>query len=299
MADKRFREQMTPKERVAAALTGQPFDRIPCECFISEHAAKLIGAKVSDMHLQASVRAAAQIAGYKIYHTDGISVGPSLVGVAEAMGSEVAFPAHSTPYISRFAVNKYADLEKLSPADPQRDGRLPVIVDALQRVIDAVGDEVTITTNLAGPFTVAANLRGTESFMRDLYRQPLFVHRLLRLATDSCRAFVQAAAKLNVYFSIAEPTASGSLLGPQHFRQFVKPYLTELIAYSKASGGLSTTLHICGNTKPIWADMADTGADMLSIDDVVDLAEVKAAVGDRVVLTGNVRPTQTMSAKRR
>jgi uroporphyrinogen decarboxylase len=40
--------------------------------------------------------------------------------------------------------------------------------------------------------------------------------------------------------------------------------------------------------------MADTGAGVLSLDNVIDLAEAKAAVGDRIIVSGNVRPTETM-----
>ena len=40
--------------------------------------------------------------------------------------------------------------------------------------------------------------------------------------------------------------------------------------------------------------MADTGASVLSLDDEVDLAEARTAVGDRVALLGNIRPTSVM-----
>ena len=40
--------------------------------------------------------------------------------------------------------------------------------------------------------------------------------------------------------------------------------------------------------------MADSGASILSLDDQVDLADARAAVGDRVALIGNITPTATM-----
>jgi uroporphyrinogen decarboxylase len=40
--------------------------------------------------------------------------------------------------------------------------------------------------------------------------------------------------------------------------------------------------------------MADCGAGILSLDDEVDLADARVAVGDRVALVGNIRPTATM-----
>ena len=41
--------------------------------------------------------------------------------------------------------------------------------------------------------------------------------------------------------------------------------------------------------------MADCGAGTLSLDDEVDLAEARAAVGERVALVGNIRPATTMA----
>jgi len=35
--------------------------------------------------------------------------------------------------------------------------------------------------------------------------------------------------------------------------------------------GKTMTLHICGKTNKIWEAMADTGADCLSLDDLIDL----------------------------
>jgi uroporphyrinogen decarboxylase len=53
-------------------------------------------------------------------------------------------------------------------------------------------------------------------------------------------------------------------------------------------------LHICGNSSRIWTEMADCGAGVLSLDDEVDIAEARAAVGERVALLGNIRPAETM-----
>ena len=68
----------------------------------------------------------------------------------------------------------------------------------------------------------------------------------------------------------------------------------EVIDTIRISGKSAPSLHICGNTKRMWALMADAGAGSLSLDDTIDLSEAKKVVGDRVILVGNVKPTQTM-----
>ena len=93
----------------------------------------------------------------------------------------------------------------------------------------------------------------------------------------------------------AEPAASGTLISAKQFREFALPYLKELVDAIKGfTGGAEPSLHICGDSSKIWPEMADTGATVLSLDDVVDLAAAPAPVGDRVALIGNVTPTATM-----
>jgi uroporphyrinogen decarboxylase len=288
------KDQMTAKERSQAFAEGKPVDRIPCNLFIGDHSAGLIGAKVADLHLSVEKAVEAQVVAHRIYETEGTSVGPGLGGVAEAMGSKLEFPDFGAPYVSDYAVKEFSDLDRLSVPDPAKAGRFPIILKTAGRLIEELGKELPVSMGVPGPFTTAGNIRGAERFMRDLYRNPEFAHRLLRLSTDSIIAFVREAAKLDVSISIAEPTASGSLISREQFRIFAFPYLKELIDSITAAGKKAPSMHICGNTKKIWHEMAETGAGMLSLDNQVDLADAKHAVGDRVVIVGNIKPTETM-----
>lgn len=287
------KETMTSRERTIAALTGKPYDRIPVNLLLSDHAARVIGVTVGEYQTSATRMAQGQLAAWRCYGMDLINTGPGLTGIAEAIGSRLAFP-DNTAYVIDYAVKETGDLERLHLPDPQRDGRLPLFLEAASIVLHEVGDQVPVSLTTAGPFTTAANLRGTEHFLRDLHRDPAFVHRLLRFATDSIIAFARESVALGARIGLAEPVASGTLISPSRFREFALPYLKELVTAIDAFAGGPPSLHICGNTSKIWPDMADTGASVLSLDDEVDIAEARIAVGDRVALLGNIRPTATM-----
>jgi uroporphyrinogen decarboxylase len=47
-------------------------------------------------------------------------------------------------------------------------------------------------------------------------------------------------------------------------------------------------LHICGNSTKVLDLYAETGADLIEIDNMVDLATARQKIGDRVTLVGNV-----------
>ena len=206
----------------------------------------------------------------------------------------MTYPENGVPYISRPALGDIAELDRLPRPDPWKAGRFRLILQAAHRLVDQIGEQVPVSISLPGPFTSAANTRGTESFMKDVLKNPEAAHRLIRLALEIAIDFVEVAAPLGVKFGIGDPTASGTLISPRLFREFAQPYLKELSDAIIRCTGSAPSLHICGNTSRIWPEMADTGAGLLSLDDVVDLAEAKAAVGDRVVLVGNIRPTATM-----
>ena len=82
--------------------------------------------------------------------------------------------------------------------------------------------------------------------------------------------------------------ASGDMISPAMFREFVKPSLTKI---ADNLGGIRV-LHICGRTEKIIADMAETGFDGLSIE-IKDIASIKSIVGD-VKILGNVSSKDTL-----
>ncbi len=293
MSDTNSRETMSSRERTVAALTGKPYDRMPVNLLISDHAARVIGVSVGEYNNSAELMARGQIAAWRKYGMDMVNTGPGLSGIPEAIGCRIAFP-DSTPYVADHPVKEPADLDRLTVPDPAKDGRLPLFLEAASIVIKEIGDLVPVSMTTSGPFTTAAAIRGTERFLRDLHRDPEFVHRLLRLATDSIISFAGAAVPVGVRIGLADPTASGTLISPRQFKEFALPYLNEVVAGITKIAGAPPSLHICGNTRKIWREMADTGASVLSLDDMVDLEEAKEAVGERVVLLGNIRPTAVM-----
>jgi uroporphyrinogen decarboxylase len=283
---------MTARQRIDALIAGKPIDRIPCHPFIGDHAATVLGIKVSSYHQSAKLMAKAQIAAWRTYGHDWVGIGPVL-GIAECLGSVFTYPEYSAPYISTHAIHKPADLDKLSLPDP-RDRRIALYIEAVKIIQDEIGDLVPVSLNVRSPFSTAANLRGTEELLRDLIYRPEFAHRLLRFALDATLPVLEAAAHLGVRFGSSDPVASGSLISPKHFSEFAQPYERELMQAMLQLSGYPGLLHICGNTRKVWPDMAATDAGFLSLDDVVDLAAAKEAVGDRSILVGNVKPTESM-----
>lgn len=289
-----FKDQMTPKERMAAFAVGKEIDRIPCIPLLGEPSTRFIGTTLSRYYHSAELMAEAEIAAFRMFRHDSVGVGPSLHGITEAMGTELAFPEDGFATVSNPVLKDYKDLDRLSPVNPYKDGRLPLYLKALKLIDEQIGDQVGVGSSVGGPFTIAAGLRGTENFLRDLRNHPEMAHRLLKLATESAINYIDAICDLGFTPSIAEPTASGTMISLKSFREFAKPYLKIYVDRIRELKGKGPTMHICGDTRRIWEDMADTGATVLSLDNQVDLSEAKARVGDRVCLMGNIPPAEVI-----
>jgi uroporphyrinogen decarboxylase len=83
---------------------------------------------------------------------------------------------------------------------------------------------------------------------------------------------------------------TGPFLSPLHFSEFVAPYLVELVRGYRERD-FYTIKHTDGNIMPILDQLLEARPDALhSLDPQagVDIAEVKARIGDKVSLIGNV-----------
>ncbi len=289
-----FRDEMTPKERMTAFATGKEIDRIPCSPFMGETACHLIGITVSQYRHSAKLMAEVEIVTSKMFGHDGAGVGPGFLALAEAMGTTLKYPEDNIPFVAEPFLKNWSDFDKLSPADPYKNGKLPMYLEALAMIKEKIGDDVPVGSGVGGPFTTAALVRGTENFLKDLRRNPEMVHRLLQLVTESTLHYIDAVCELGCSVSIADPTASGTLISVKQFQEFAKPYLKILSDRIIERSGNGPMLHICGDSTPLWSDMADTGASTLSLDNIVDLATAKKEVGHRVCLMGNVKPVETL-----
>ncbi|BCS54149.1 uroporphyrinogen decarboxylase family protein [Geobacter sp. SVR] len=284
---------MTPLERFAAYAKGEAIDRLPCVPIVGNTAARVIGAKVSQFRGNGLLIAEAQIAAYRRFGYDVIRVFTDLYTLAEAMGARVHYPENETAYLEAPAIASLDEIARLKPVNPATDGNLPAHLEAMQRVVEAVGREVPVTGALTCPFTTASFLIGTENLVRLMLKRPEAVHRLCQLALESGIRYAEAIIDCGCAPSLTDPMSSSTVIGPRQFREFSYPYLKRLIEFIHLHGK-SVTLHICGKTEKIWGLMADAGADCISIDNDASLAQARHDVGSRVRIMGNIKPSEVM-----
>src|SRR5205823_3702578 len=86
------------------------------------------------------------------------------------------------------------------------------------------------------------------------------------------------------------PSGLGAVLvGPDTYREFIKPYHQDMVNYFKAKK-VGTTIHICGTTHQIHEDLGDVGFVAITIDlDQQADPTLKVDQLDKLVTLGNAR----------
>ncbi|SDD69805.1 uroporphyrinogen decarboxylase family protein [Desulfuromonas thiophila] len=287
------KDQMTPMERFAAYAKGESIDRLPCVPVVGNGAARALGCKISEFRGNGPLIAAAHLAAYRRFGYDTVRIFTDLYVLAEAMGATVCYPRDETAHLETPAIADIADIGRLRPANPWRDGNLPALLQALEIAQKEVGHQVPVSGAVVCPLTTASFLIGTDKLIRMMRRDPEGVHRLCEIALESALNYAEAVLDTGSTFGLTEPVSSNTIISPAYFEEFSYPYLKRLCEFMHGRGK-PVTLHICGKTERIWPLMADAGADCISIDEMEDLRKAKESVGHRVRVMGNVATAETL-----
>jgi len=291
-----IKEEMTPKERMDAFSRGLEIDRLICIPDMGATMAPFIGITTKDYYHSARLMANLEIALFRKLRHDSVGISTSLRGVAEAMGAKVCYPDYAISYLLEPAIKSIDEIESLKIANPLKDGKLPILLEALKLTKDELINDVDVSASMSGPFSVAASVVGTENLLKWMIKYPKKVHTLMEIVSESNNRYIEEVAKLGISISFADPVSSTSLISPKQFREFSLPALQKNINKIKEKTGSSPGIHICGKSRDIWEDVVNTGISNFSIDNIEDIEEAKNVMGNKVVITGNVPPVDVMYA---
>jgi uroporphyrinogen decarboxylase len=268
-------------ERVASLVSGKPpVEPVVFPMVVADHASRIAGYSIAESVTQADTLARVLYTAWREYRYDMVMVFTDTVLEAEAMGAQVVISEDENPFLL-----ESPRVEKLEPADPEKDGRMPVILEATRQLKKLLEEEVPVVTSIKGPFSVAAFLCGIERFLESTLERPEESQEFLRVAIDNQVRYAEAILRAGGIPFIGDPVASGSLIGPTLFRKFALPALAELV--DRIQGlGTWTGVHVCGNTTGMVADICASGAEVASIE--IDMAVARSEAGPDKVLMGSI-----------
>ena len=136
-----YKDEMTPKERTIAYLNGEDVDRLPCRLLFEETAAVYAGINVKEYYYNADKMLEAET--FKVRQLGGESAGinVTLRGMGEALGSGIEYSDNRASYLAEPVLKDYSMLDHLDVINPYKDGRLPIIIEAMGKIKETLGNE--------------------------------------------------------------------------------------------------------------------------------------------------------------
>jgi MtaA/CmuA family methyltransferase len=287
-------ERVNSRERVLGLFAGQEMDRIPVFSGmgnVTVHGIEQHGLRFPEIHLDGHKMATAAASTYRVFGFE-CAVVPFDVGVeAEALGCEVNYYAHQTdilyPTISEKLAAKVEDLEIRVPENLEGAGRVPVVTEAIRLLKEDLGDQIAVGVCVLGPFTLAGQIVDLDNLLKMSFKKPNLVHGVLDSLEGLLITLASIYKKAGVdYLTIREMGATGDVLSRRMFGSLIKPHLERLFAGIESP----KILHICGDTNDVVDQMAQCGADAISVGQKNDLAATRDKIGPDVMLLGNLDP---------
>ncbi|MCR4956413.1 MAG: uroporphyrinogen decarboxylase family protein [Lachnospiraceae bacterium] len=287
------KDELTPLERSKLMDEGKEVDRIQACLDTGETLAPMIGVGVDEYYHSAEKMVELEEYLYDTFHGDGAGLSTTLRGMAEAMGAEISYAKNRTAQLKTPAL-KLKEIDQAKLVDVDKDGRLPIVLDALAQVKKKLGDRVPVSGTVTGPFTVAAMVLGTEWLLVGMLKCPDKIKQLMDVIVENNNRYIQRMIDLEVGIGFADPVSSTDLISPEQYREFSLPYFQKNVDFIKKQGR-GCGLHICGTSRKLWEDLAKTGIGLFGLDNVESLVEAKEVLGPHMAIQGKVPPVDILN----
>lgn len=216
----------------------------------------------------------------------------------EAMGSGLAFVKGDGPQLE--PIRNRQDLDRLRR--PDVDKELGYVYEALRLIRRELNGRVPLLGFGGTPWTLAAYLveGGTSKSFGHLlgwsWREPEGMAELLDLLADVSADYLEGQIAAGAQ-AIQLFDTWGGLLDAQRWRELALPPVLKIIERLRLSphGDVPLIFYIRGGAH-LLPELAKLPVDVLSVDWRMPLDEVRAAVGERFVLQGNLDPTVLLSS---
>jgi len=254
--------------------------------------AKAAGKTIQEYYSDAETYANANISVWRQFGFDDVFVWWPHV-LPEAMGAKLSYREDDYPTIESPIVKTVDDVDKLNIPDPENDGKLPLVLEAMRILDDEIGDEVCICGSTYGPYTEIGNLMGFNQLLIATIMKSDILRKISKILLDAKISFGKAMIEAGCQLIwMSEPMASPPILPVHTYEEVVLPPWRELTRVFKKTGAY-TCWHPCARTQgeyPILEKLLLSEADMISFSETVDIRIVKEMFAHKKCVAGNIDP---------
>ena len=320
---------MTPRERVLAALNHEEPDRVPIIVGVSnatgikmktyQKLKKLIGVEAEDRYLydwpELGTAAPDEITLQRL----GTDVRPVLDRHPVANMQANASREPGTPFIDSWGIGQVelapgewfphinplaeaetiTDLEQFDWPDMNDPSRVAHVKAEAAALAAENQYAIMATPWLLFPLERAFQMQRMDNFMMSMMEKPDFAKALLAKITALCKQlmghFLRELGDNVDIIKIGDDlgTQTSLLMSPKMYREFLRPFHADYIAFIKERTKAKVLFHTDGDVFPLIDDFIEMGVDILnpiqtSAGRMSELGELKKRFGKNIVFCGGI-----------
>ncbi|MEH2100231.1 MAG: uroporphyrinogen decarboxylase [Nostoc sp.] len=236
---------------------------------------------------------------WRAFGPDGVILFSDIVTPLPGLGIDMDIAEGKGPIIHS-PLRTQEQIDNLHPLEPE--AALPFIKTILQALRSEVGDKSTVLGFVGAPWTLAAYAvegKGskTYSIVKNLaFSDPTILHQLLAKLADAIAIYARYQIDSGAQVVQMFDSWAGQL-SPQDYDTFALPYQQRVFQQVKQTHPDTPLILLVSGSAGVLERMAQSGADIVSVDWAVDMADARARLGKQVKVQGNLDPGVLFGSK--
>ena len=229
---------------------------------------------------------------WKAFQPDGVIMFSDIVTPLPGLGIEMDIAEGKGPVITS-PIRTQAQVDQLYPLEPEES--LPFIKTILQTLRQEVGDQSTVLGFVGAPWTLAAySIEGkgskTYSTIKSMaFSEPSMLHQFLGKIADSIATYICYQIDCGAQVVQMFDSWAGQL-SPQDYETFALPYQQRVFKKVKETHPDTPLILLVTGSGGLLEKMAKSGADIITVDWSVDMADARRRLGANLGVQGNLDP---------
>lgn len=236
---------------------------------------------------------------WRAFQPDGVILFSDIVTPLPGLGIEMDIAEGKGPIIES-PIRSQEQIDRLHTLEPEES--LPFIKQILQALRQEVGDKSTVLGFVGAPWTLAAYAvegKGSKSYsvIKGMaFSDPTILHQLLAKFADAIATYVRYQIDCGAQVVQMFDSWAGQL-SPQDYQTFALPYQQRVFRQVKSTHPDTPLILLVSGSAGVLEKMALSGADIVTVDWAVDMADARARLGKDMKVQGNLDPGVLFGSK--
>jgi len=272
---------LSPKERILRTFNKQTIDRPPVICpggMMNSAVVEVMtktGHKLPEGHHDPIIMTELAKDVHEITGFENFGIPFCMTVEAEVLGSEINYGTLACePKIQKEVFSSVSDVVFKQLGSMEQNKRVNSILESISSLSNKYSD-VPIIGSLTGPVSAAASIVDPISFLKELRKKASDSHKVIDYTSNHiielAKLMIESGANV---ISIADPTATGEILGPKLFDEYAVRYLNKVVDAIHAMN-TPVIVHICGKMNAVKKYIPYIKSDAISTDAFVSLKRLK------------------------